>query len=406
MLSAQTIKVIKSTVPVLEVHGQAITKRFYEMMFSNHPELLNIFNHAHQKQGRQQTALANSVYAAAKHIDELEKILPVVKQIGHKHRSLGVKAEHYPIVGEHLLMAIKDVLGDAATEEIIQAWAEAYGVIAQVFIDVEKEMYEETEHQEGGWAEFRTFFVDKKVQESKVITSFYLKPRDGQMVSSFLPGQYISVKIKDSNDEYTHIRQYSLSDSPGKSHYRISVKREQGKDLPDGKVSNYLHDQINEGDTLEISAPAGDFTLDMSSRLPVVLISGGVGITPMMSMLQTLVESQSEREVTFIHAAINGDYHAMRDDVENLAVDHKNVKSFFCYEAPTEKDRVDGKFDKEGYIDLAWLKEILPSNEADFYFCGPLPFMKAIRQALLDWNVPQENIHFEFFGPAVDLDQA
>src|SRR5690606_5710012 len=125
-----TIAIIKSTVPVLETHGQAVTKRFYQRLFEAHPELLNIFNHANQRQGRQQAALANSVYAAAANIENLSAILPVVRQIGHKHRSLGVKPEHYPIVGENLLAAMKDVLGDAATPEILDAWAEAYGVIA------------------------------------------------------------------------------------------------------------------------------------------------------------------------------------------------------------------------------------------------------------------------------------
>lgn len=405
MLSAKTIETIKATVPALEIYGEAITKRFYEMLFTNHPELLNIFNHMNQKKGRQQGALANTVYAAAKHIDKLEQIIPVVKQIAHKHRSLGVKPEHYPIVGEHLLLAIKDVLGDAATDEIIDAWGEAYGVIAQAFIGIEKEMYDEAEQQEGGWSGFRTFVVDKKVTESTAITSFYLKPQDNQLIPSFLPGQYISVKISDPEEQYTHIRQYSLSDAPGKDYYRISVKRETGNNYPDGKVSNYLHNQIKEGDTLELSAPAGEFTLNMDIAIPVVLISGGVGLTPMVSMLNTVTEKQPERDVTFIHAAINGEYHAMRDSVKTLKQEKKNVKSYTCYETPTEKDRAEGNYDKEGYIDLPWLKEVLQSNEADFYFCGPLPFMKAIRSALLEWGVPQNRIHFEFFGPAVDLDK-
>lgn len=161
-LDSKTIEIIKSTVPVLEVRGKEITSRFYQLMFTNHPELLNIFNHANQKLGRQQGALANAVYAAASHIEQLEDILPVVKQIGHKHRSLGVKAEHYPIVGKHLLLAMQDVLGDAATDEVIDAWAKAYQIIADVFIAVEEEMYQEAERQQGGWKGFRPFKVSKK----------------------------------------------------------------------------------------------------------------------------------------------------------------------------------------------------------------------------------------------------
>src|SRR4029453_7661821 len=165
ILSAKSIQIIKSTVPVLEIHGVTITKRFYQLLFTNHPELLNLFNHANQKQGRQQTALAKAVYAAALHIDNLAAIIPVVKQIGHKHRSLGVKAEHYPVVGKYLLMAIKDVLGDAATDDILNAWAEAYGIIADAFISIEKEMYVEAHSQAGGWEGFRVFRVERKEKE-------------------------------------------------------------------------------------------------------------------------------------------------------------------------------------------------------------------------------------------------
>lgn len=404
-LDAKTIEIIKSTVPVLEARGKEITTRFYQLMFSNHPELLNIFNHANQRLGRQQGALANAVYAAAKHIDQLETILPVVKQIGHKHRSLGVKAEQYPIVGKHLLLAIKDVLGEAATEEILDAWTKAYQVIADVFISVEQEMYEQAEHQPGGWEGFRSFKVIKKVKESKVITSFYLEPVDGLKIASFKPGQYVSVKVNLPGEKYTHIRQYSLSSAPNEDFYRISVKREDAlEDKPAGKVSTYLHQQIEEGDVLYLSAPAGDFVLDEQSRLPVVLLSGGVGLTPLMSMLHTLAAKYPERNVYFIHAAINSEYHALADEVADLAAKHQQIKSYVCYQSPTQLDREKQNFDKEGYIDLEWLTTILPSNEAEFYFCGPIPFMKAMNSALKEWGVPAERIHFEFFGPAAELE--
>ncbi|MFE8701632.1 NO-inducible flavohemoprotein [Cytobacillus sp. FJAT-54145] len=403
-LDTKTIEIIKSTVPVLEQHGEAITKRFYEMMLGNHPELLNVFNHANQKQGRQPKALANTVYAAAKYIDNLGAIIPVVKQIAHKHRSLQIKAEQYPIVGKHLLLAIKDVLGDAATDEIIDAWGKAYGVIADVFIQVEKEMYEEAAAKKGGWDGFRKFSVDRKVKESDVITSFYLVPVDGEEISNFLPGQYISVRINMEGEEYTHIRQYSLSDQPGKDYYRISVKKETAlADKPEGKVSNFLHDDVNEGDILEVTAPAGDFVLNMNETSPVVLISGGVGLTPMISMLNTINETQPERKVTFIHAAINGNTHAMHEHVQEIASQNDHVDYYVCYEKPTEEDRNAKRFDKEGYVDLAWIQSIVKENNASFYFCGPVPFMKTLNSALKEWGVPSENIHFEFFGPADQL---
>lgn len=404
MLDQETIDIVKSTVPVLEEHGEAITTRFYQLMFGNHPELLNIFNHANQKQRRQQKALAGAVYAAAKYIDNLEAILPVVKQIGHKHRSLGIKPEQYPIVGKHLILAIKDVLGDAATDEVIEAWKKAYNEIANVFINVEAEMYKEAASQPGGWGGFRSFVVDRKVKESDVITSFYLKPEDGKELATFLPGQYISIKLEIAGEKYTHIRQYSLSDAPGKDYYRISVKREAGTSNPDGKVSNYLHDEVKEGDILLVSAPAGDFVLDTNLDTPIVLLSGGVGLTPMVSMLKTVADVQPERNVTFIHAAVNGSVHALREEVEALAT-RENISAYVFYDSPTDEDRLTNRFDVEGYVTKEWLEKNVPVENADFYFCGPIPFMRAINRALKDLGVDENRIHFEFFGPADSLEE-
>ncbi|MCR8658617.1 NO-inducible flavohemoprotein [Paenibacillus endoradicis] len=405
MLSNHTIEVIKSTVPVLEIHGTNITKRFYQRLFENNPELLNIFNHANQSQGRQQNALANAVLAAAKYIDQLETILPVVKQIAHKHRSLGICPEHYPIVGETLLAAIKEVLGDAATDEIIGAWAEAYGVIADVFISIETEMYAQTEQQRGGWEGFRAFKVDKKVIESDVITSFYLVPADGGVIATFEAGQYVSVKIENiPGEKNTHIRQYSLSNVPGKSYYRISVKREDAyKEKPAGKVSVYLHEQVNEGDMLMLSAPAGEFTLQAEDDRPVVFISGGVGLTPLVSMFSDLMDNNTNRQVKFIHATHNGNVHALRNQVEQLASKSPNASVHWCYEQPTDDDKQAQAYEHEGYIDLAWLHQIVATNDAHFYFCGPVPFMSKVNSLLKEWGVAPTDIHYEFFGPAGDL---
>jgi nitric oxide dioxygenase len=400
MLDQQTIAIIKSTVPVLQVHGTTITTTFYGMLFENHPELLNIFNHANQRQGRQQTALANAVLAAAMNIDQLGNILPVVKQIAEKHRALGVLPEHYPIVGETLLAAIGQVLGDAATPEIIEAWAKAYGVIADAFIGVEAEKYREAAEAPGGWSGFRNFVVTRKVRESELITSFYLSPEDGGAITSYSPGQYITVRVQPEGEEYTHIRHYSLSSAPGQAYYRITVKREgEGIDKPAGIVSTYLHDVVQVGSILEVGSPAGDFVLDQSSDTPVVLISGGVGLTPMVSMLETLIAAQPDREVTYIHAAINGSLHAMKDKVADLAKSHPALRSFVCYESPGEGDQCN----KSGYIDLSWLQEVAVVD-SEFYFCGPTPFMKAIYKVLKEWQVPDERIHFEFFGPAGSLE--
>lgn len=399
MLSQKTIDIVKSTAPVLAERGTEITTHFYKIMFEAHPELLNIFNSVNQKKGRQQTALANTVYAAATYIDQLEVLLPAVKQIAHKHRSLNVKKEHYPIVGEFLLKAIKDVLGDAATPEVIEAWGEAYEVIAQVFIDIEEEMYETT--KEIAWEGFKNFRIVKKQKESEIITSFYLETQDGTSIPSFQSGQYVTVRLNISGETYLLNRQYSLSDAPGKDYLRISVKRESGEYLvEEGIVSNYLHDQLNIGDLIELTAPAGDFVLDSSNEKPVYLISGGVGITPMVSMLNDIAKKQPKRPVTFIHAAKSADVHAFKQEVEETLNKLLNGSQYFYY------DLVDTDLEEtifEGRIDLNKFKNEIADKDNSFYICGPAPFMKNMIDQLESLGVSEEAICYEFFGPSINL---
>lgn len=404
MLAEKTREVIKSTVPVLESHGEAITTRFYERLFASRPELLNIFNQANQRQGRQQAALANAVYAAAVHIDDLEEILPTVRQIGHKHRALGVLPEHYPIVGENLLGAISEVLGEAATDEILDAWGQAYGVIADAFIGVERQLYENADEQPGGWSDFRSFTVDKKVKESEVITSFYLKPEDGKPIATFKPGQYVTVKVEIPGQPYTQIRHYSLSDIPGEPYYRISVKREDARATkPAGLVSTFLHEHVQVGDTLELSAPAGEFILDKNDTTPIVFLSGGVGMTPLVSMLKTLLKREPERNVTYVHSAVDGSVHAMKDSLAELARSHANMTYYVIYERPSDADKTHTYFAKEGFVDLPWIQSIA-GKESTFYFCGPQPFMKTVYQGLKNWGVANQQIRYEFFGPQGSLE--
>lgn len=390
MLSEQTRTIVKSTAPVLAEHGKTITTVFYRNMFEAHPELLNIFNQANQKQGRQQTALANTVYAAAVHIDNLEAILPAVVQIANKHVSLGVKAEHYPIVGEYLLKAIQEVLGDAATDEIINAWAEAYGVIADVFISIENGMYEKSETQENGWSFFKDFTIARKVKESDNITSFYLKPADGHNVPSYEAGQYITVRLAIPGEEFLFNRQYSLSQASRPDEFRISVKREADND-PNGLVSVYLHEQVEEGDTVEVSAPAGEFVLDVKRNTPVAFVSGGVGITPMMSMFETVATQTPERPVSFLHAARNETVHAFDKDIQQYiaAMDNAKYKTLYSDEP-------------QGYITRELLEDMIDVN-GEVYVCGPVPFMEKMISELRAIGMTDAQIHYEFFGPAVAL---
>ncbi|MGI8314155.1 NO-inducible flavohemoprotein [Halobacillus mangrovi] len=406
MLDAKTVDIVKQSAPILEEHSREIGTRFYEKLFSTAPELYNIFNQTNQRLGIQQSALAYSVYKAGENIDQLENIEEMIERVTEKHRALGVKPEQYPLVGETLLEAVKDILGDSIDKQTMSAWEEAYQAIANAFIDIESGLYKKVEEQPGGWNGVRSFYVDKKVKESDVITSFYLKPEDGKEIMVYKPGQYLTFQVEIEGDNYTHMRHYSLSDSPGKDYYRISVKREDGhEEVPPGVVSNYLHREINEGDLLNIAAPAGDFTI-VTEEMPIVLISGGVGLTPMISMLNTLVKDEPGREITFIHAAEKGKVHAMSAHVKELAATYENVHSYVCYSNPSDEDLLEDDYDKKGFIDLEWLQTILGDNKKDFYFCGPIPFMKTINEALKQWEVPEEHRHYEVFSPVSKIENA
>lgn len=391
MLSQETITIIKSTVPVLEQHGKTITTVFYKNMFEAHPELLNIFNHANQSQGRQQNALAGLVYAAAANIDNLSAVLPAVVQVAHKHKSLNITPEQYPIVGYYLLGAIKEVLGEAATPEIIGAWGEAYEVIAGVFIGIEKEMYAKAEEMDDGWKTFKDFVIADKVVESDVITSFYLKPVDGKKVPSYKPGQYITLRVTIPGEDYILNRQYSLSQAPTGDSYRISVKRED-EVTPNGKMSVNLHLEMNVGDTVEVSVPAGVFHLDMESENPVTLISGGVGITPMMSMYESIAKTTPERPAAFLHSARTRKHQAF--DAKLRTLNESMPSSTYAVLYSDEGD---------GFINPDFLAANVIEG-SDIFVCGPTPFMQAVIKGLYALGVPEEKINFEFFGPAEELE--
>lgn len=401
-LDSQIIETVKSTAPVLAEHGEAIAIRLYELLLSSEPELTEFFNPTNQANQRQARALADAVYAVASNIDNIEVLLPAVVQIAHKHRSLQIKPEHYPIVGENLLLAISQVLGLDPGSEIISAWAKTYDLIAQVFIDLEAQLYKDVESQPGGWSGFKEFEVVKKHPESSVITSFYLRPLDKGPIAAYLPGQYVTIKIRRPQDPYPQTRHYSLSDSPGKDYYRISVKKEDSTAI-NGAVSNYLHTVIKEGDVVSLAAPAGVFTLDLDSLRPLVLISGGVGVTPLISMLDVALEKQPNRPITFIQAALDSSVHAMKSYIADVVENNPHVKSFICYEQPNEADQLANNFHQKGFIDSSWLKEILEETNADFYFCGPPAFMSTVDSILEELGVPKNQRQFEFFGPAKSL---
>ena len=399
MLNLSVRELVKATAPVLREHGVTLTRHFYARMFLHNPEMKQIFNQGHQAAGTQQQALAMAVAAYAEHIDNPSVLMPVLTMVANKHISLGVRAEHYAIVGRHLLAAIREVLGEAANDELIAAWGAAYGLLAETLIGLENQGYQLAATQDGGWSGWRGFKVVRKVVESDEITSFYLQPADGGSVPSYKPGQYISLRVLVPQLGYMQPRQYSLSTLPGAGHLRISVKREaacEGKVA--GMVSNLLHDQVQEGSVIDVAPPAGDFFLHEERSRPVVLISAGVGVTPMLSMLEHLLARHGERKVRFMHACRHGAVHAFKQHVRDLGNRHPQLRSMVYYETPRSQDQAGIDYDLAGRIDVNALDDDMLQADADYYLCGPAAFMQAQKAGLQARGVPAESIHLELFG--------
>ncbi|PTQ66668.1 NO-inducible flavohemoprotein [Pseudomonas sp. GV071] len=392
MLSAPQTALIKATVPLLESGGEALTSHFYSTMLRDYPEVRPLFNQTHQASGAQARALANAVLMYAKFIDRLDALGPLVGQIVNKHVALQILPEHYPIVGSCLLQAIREVLGaEVATNEVIDAWGAAYQQLANLLMGIEETMYSEREQADGGWRGGRQFRLASKVVESEEITSFYFVPADGGALMDFEPGQYIGLRIEIDGDDLR--RNYSLSAAPNQREYRISVKREKG-----GRVSGYLHEQLQVGDSLELFPPAGAFTLRASEK-PLALITAGVGITPALAMLEQALDTG--RDIHFIHCARHGGVHAFQEWLASKAEAHPQLKRFYCYSEPRDEDlHVDSGFLTEERL-ARWLPQEL---DLDAYFLGPQPFMAHVNRSLRGLGVPAEQCYYEFFGPAGTLE--
>lgn len=397
MASKKTIEIVKSTASVLQEHGETITKVFYKLLFSNHPELRDVFNMTHQQKGSQQKVLANAIFQYAVYIDKLDMMGDAVESIAQKHTSLSIAKEHYPIVGKYLLIAIKEVLGDAASGEVIDAWAEAYGDLAAIFIQREEEIYSDRNNLKGGFRGTKEFVVVNKVEENSVITSFYLKRKDGEPVPFFTSGQYIALTVTIPGTEHKHTRNYSMSDTNDKEYLRISIKKELGN--PEGIVSNHLHNNVEIGDVLHIGMPSGEFVLKKTEN-PIVFIAGGVGITPLLSMYKEAIKNEKQ-EITFIQCTLNSDSHAFAKEIKEMK--RENVTLSTIYSLPLSEDRIGTDYDYKGFLTSEIIKDLNIASNSDFYFCGPTPFMANTLEILEELHVASENINYEFFGPVEEL---
>lgn len=374
--------IVRSTAPILKENGKEITSIFYKRMFAAHPELLDIFNLTNQKVGSQPLALANTIYFAAENIDHLDVLLPQVMLIAHKHRALMILPEHYPIVGENLLAAIKEFLGDKATTEILDAWAAAYGIIAKIFIDAEKKLYDELgpDERDKGYVSFR--IVKKEQVASGPIVALTLERADGGKMHSYQPGQYLTIRVKIG--ERFHNRHYSLLEPFNGKTYRVAIKDEVDNE-PKGVVSNEIIDNYKEGDEILASFPAGTFALLPNSQNNL-FIAGGVGITVLSSLIQQLKQQGQIQTVHLIHSALTKDHAAFSDELKSILTQPNQ------YQLLTQGQMIDKNL----------LEKVL-KPDTQVYICGSLQFMNAIEGILAQCNHPASQIHIEAFQPSLSV---
>ncbi|WP_072691425.1 globin domain-containing protein [Rhodococcus marinonascens] len=386
MLSPTSTEVIRATLPVVGAAISDITTLFYRKMFDAHPELeRDLFNRGNQAQGEQQKALAGAIaaFAALQLEPDQARVDLILSRIANKHASLGIEPAQYAIVHKHLFEAIVEVLGDAVTPEVAAAWDEVYWLMAQTLISMEAGLYESAGVAVGDvWREVR---VRERRNESADTVSFVFTSLDGTPLPAFAPGQYLSVAVR-LPDGARQIRQYSLSSAPSSDDWRITVKRA-------GEVSNFLYHNVFEGDIVGASTPFGDLVLQ-DDDAPLLLVSAGIGCTPMIGMLSHLADTEDSRQISVLHADRSVSSHAHRAELGELVERLPFAVMHRWYEDLGARRPEDSL--REGRADL---REVTIADGTHAYLCGPLPFMLGMREALLEKDVPAENIHYEVFGP-------
>lgn len=392
-LSKQSEEIVSATAGVVADHAEQITRTFYPDMFAAHPELMRVFNKANQAIGEQPKALAASVVAYAVHLidPDAPDFTPVLRRIAHKHVSLGIGAQEYTIVGHHLMKAVGTVLGDAVTPEVGAAWDEVYWLFGCALIAEEAKLYAlagtDPDHP---WRQYR---VVERFEESDDVFSLLLAPVGGE-VPSHTTGQYVAIAVDLPNGE-RQPRQYTISSGPRGDTLRVTIKRVRGVDgAPDGQVSTWLHENARPGTILDVSQPAGDLVLDETDA-PLVLVSAGIGITPIAAIMEDLSRRQPDRMVRLFHADKSHDTHALYDGLRRQVLAMSNARAQNWYESDAEAAPTLHPA-RSGFMDLS---DIDVPADARLFMCGPLEFMRETRLALIDKGVSSERIHYEVFGP-------
>lgn len=392
-LSPESEAIVQATAGVVAAHAEQITAVFYPTMFEAHPELLRVFNRANQAIGEQPKALAASVVAfAVQLIDpDAPDFSPVMRRIAHKHVSLGIKACEYTIVGKFLLDAVGTVLGDAVTPEVRAAWDEVYWLFGTSLIAEEARLYAlGGTDPEQPWHRYR---VAERFEESEDVFSLLIAPEEDP-VPSHHTGQYVAIAV-DLPDGSRQPRQYTISSGPRGDSLRVTIKRVLGENgAPDGQVSTWLYEHAQPGAVLDVSQPCGDVVLDESDS-PLVLISAGIGITPIAAIVEDLSRRQPMRTVRLFHADRAHETHALYSSLRRQVLAMPDARAQNWYEiaaeqAPTLHPAL------PGFMDLTAVE--LPADPMVF-MCGPLPFMQTMRDALLRRGVAGDRIHYEVFGP-------
>ncbi|GAA4660753.1 globin domain-containing protein [Arthrobacter cryoconiti] len=382
MLSEKSRPLISATLPLVGSRMGAITPNFYSRMFAAHPELLDgLFSRANQGNGEQQKALAGSIAGFATALIANPDVIPeqMLSRIAHKHTSLGITEDQYQIVYKYLFEAIAEELADVITAEIAEAWTEVYWLMADALLKIERGLYA-LQANDKIWMPWT---IVEKIPAGTDCITFVLEPADDTPVTVARPGQFVSVKVPVS-DGLLQCRQYSLSAAVDSTTHRIfTTKRDDG-----GEVSPVLHNAINVGDVIELSNPYGDVTFDDGDG-PVVFATAGIGCTPSASALRSLVDNGGDREVLVLHAEKNLEAWALREQMTSDvdAIDGAQLQLWL-------EEPADG-FHK-GFMTLEGLD--IPAD-ASMYVCGPLPFMKAIRNQAINAGIPSTKIHYEVFGP-------
>lgn len=391
LLCESSESVVRATAGVVAEHAEQITARFYPRMFAERPDLLRVFNQGNQATGEQSRALAASVVAYAVHLidPEAPSFDHVMTRIAYKHLSLGVRPEQYTVVGHHLLAAVAEVLGDAVTPQVAEAWAEVYWLFATQLVAEESRLYQQAGIDPAH--PLRVYQVVRRIEETAGVVSLVLSPADGEPLPTIAPGQYVSVFV-DLPDGSRQPRQYTVSSTASETRLQITVSRVTGvAGAPDGRVSSYLHDVVRPGDLLDVSNPAGDFIVESSSR-PLLLVSAGAGITTVLPIVEHLARTQPQRCVIVAHADRTQHDHALRQTVLHAGRQLDDFTSHVWYETVDGDDHQS----QQGLMDLSDVP--LPDDVAVFT-CGPLPFMRHVRASLLARGVPASEIRYEVFGP-------